>query len=73
MGGQFDGRLEAVDGSVLAVTGIGGTPDDGDEGLLDLELLVDGVQGPQESGGVTRDHTGELGSPGLGVIGSGVE
>ena len=52
MGGQFDGGLKAVDGSVLAVTGIGGTPDDGYEGLLDLELLVDGVQGSEESGGV---------------------
>ena len=45
VGGQLDGGLQAVDGSVLAVAGIGGAGDD----------------------------TGQLGAPGLGVVGGGVE
>ena len=43
------------------------------ERLLDLELPVDGVERPQEPGRVARDDTGQLGAPGLGVVGGGVE
>ena len=73
VGGEGDGGFECVDGTGLAVPGIGCTPDDGDVSVLDLVLLVEQAQGPQQTGGVAGDDPGELYSPGFLVVGGGVE
>ncbi len=73
VGGEAHGRLQSVYRAVLAVPGVGRAPDDGHIGVLDLEFLVNGVQGPQEPGGVAGHHAGKLGAPGFGVVGGGVE
>ena len=63
VGREFDDRFDGVDGTVLAVVGIGTPPDEGDERVLDLEVLIDLVECPEQTGRITGNDTGELSPP----------